>query len=298
MGQIKNIKLHIVTDIKNTVLDDRPVPFLKFPPFRKSKMMSIFLILLIAVVGDTTANESTQLHVEQMLSGQHKYQETYQVPKFPYKFDAFEPWLDAKTVEAHYEQIHKERLFNMNKLLKEWRNSNSTPDISMMPLIGILQNIEKVPEKWREGLRQNIGGYLNHIFTFAVLSPNPKGEERNLSDGIAAIVKKSFGKKTNFQKMFNKTALDVFGNGYVWMCRVPERKYMTIITGLEERSPLTMGKWQPVLGIDLWEHAYWDKYGNNREDYIRNWWHLVDFDKVEQILDWWTKLDNPKHEEL
>jgi Fe-Mn family superoxide dismutase len=248
--------------------------------------------VVVGVGGDET-------HVENMLSEiPAKYQETYTVPKLPYKYDAYEPWLDAKTVEAHHQQVHKERVFNMNKLLKEWRKSNSTPEISKLSLLGILKNIEKVPDKWREGLRNNIGGYVNHILTFAILSPNPKGEERNLSKVMTTIFKRSFGKKTNFEKMFNKTSREVFGNGYIWMCRVPQKRYLTIFTGLEERNPLSANGMQPILGIDLWEHAYWAKYGNNRDDYIRAWWHLVDYDKVEQIMDWWDKLDNGTHAEL
>merc|ERR1711962_527492 len=226
-----------------------------------------------------------------MLSRQQLYQETYEVPKLPYKYDAFEPWLDAKTVEAHYEQIHKDRLFHMNKLLKEWRKSNSTPEISKLSLIGILQNIEKVPEKWRDGLRNNIGGYLNHIFTFAVLSPNPTGAPKNWSKTMQGVWRRSFGSFRSMQRLFNETALNVFGNGYVWMCRVPEKRFMTIFTSLEERdNPLSMG-YQPLLGLDLWEHAYWSKYGNNRSEYIRNWWKLVDLAKVETVLDWWWSLD-------
>jgi len=241
--------------------------------------------MLVGTEGDTS-------QMQQILAQQSTYQEKYEVPKLSYSHESLEPWMDGKTVEAHHEQVHKERAFNMNKLLKEWRKANSTPEVSKMSLLGILKNIEKVPEKWREGLRNNVGGYVNHIFTSVILSPNPKGEEESKSEVMGAMLKRSFGR--SLHKMFNKTSMEVFGNGYVWVCRVPDKKYLTISTGLEERNPISHGM-QPLFGIDLWEHAYWAKYGNNRDEYINNWWKLVDYDKVEQIMNWWIKMDENPH---
>lgn len=238
------------------------------------------------------AQKAAEVEVGRWLNGLDIAQTSYPVPKFGYPYDAFEPWMDAHTVEAIHQQIHKERAFQMNQMLKRLRNSSSPTavEVANMPLFDILQNMEKVPEKWRQDLANNIGGYINRLFFFAVLSPNPTGEERNATKIVWDVFRRSFVNFDKFQKMFNKTCLDMFGNGYVWMARVPKQRYMTIFSGLEEGIPLSRGM-QPILGVDLWEHSYWTKYGNNKAEFIRNWWKLVDFRKLEAILNWWWSID-------
>lgn len=250
-------------------------------------LLSIVLSTCVSMVVSRTAGK---LHVDIMLSGLEKYSETYPIPRLHYKYDAFEPWLDAKTLEAHHKQVHQERAFQLTRLLKEWRAADVNSTVGKLPLFGLLQNIDKVPVKWREDLRNNIGGYLNHIFYFATLSPNQNGTERNMSETMKSVLMRSFVNVTNFQKMFNKSASQLFSNGYIWLVRVPKQRYLTIFTAHTEMNPVNSGM-QPILGIDLWEHSYWTKYGNNREEYIRNWWKLVDYEKVEQILNWWWSFD-------
>jgi Fe-Mn family superoxide dismutase len=202
-------------------------------------------------------------------------------------------------MEAHHKQVAEERVFQLNRVLKDWRSSGVNATLAKMPIFGLIQNIDKVPVKWREDLRNSIGGYLNHIFYFVTMSPNKKGIERNITEVMRSVLMRSFINQSNFEVMFNKTSLELFSNGYVWLVRVPNKRYLTVYTSHTEMNPISFGM-QPLLGIDLWEHAYWSKYGNNKEEYIRSWWKLVDFDKVEQVLNWWWSFDpyDPKHHDV
>jgi len=247
----------------------------------------LLLVFILTIYGHV---ESRQIHVERMLGNLHMYQETYLLPRLPYAYHKYEPWLDEYTIQQHHEGVQKGHTQQMNKLLKEWRASGIASELSRQPLFEVFKKIDQVPSAWREGLRISIGGFLNHIFYFAVLTPNPEGVKRNMSFVMEGVFNRSFFNHTNFQSKFNQSTNNIFGNGYVYMARVPEKRYMAIFSGVQERNPMERGM-QPLLGIDLWEHAYWNKYQNDREKYVRNWWKLVDYDKVENVLDWWWSQD-------
>jgi len=258
--------------------------------------MLIYTTVCILAVGIPFAVSKSFASIEKMVSGLERFQESYPLPKLPYKYDAFEPWIDEATMKAHHSEVHADRTLKMNQQLQEWRKSGENPALAKSSILEIIKNIHQVPELWREPLRNSIGGYLNHIFYFATLSPNPEGKERKLSSSLSYAINYSFVNFTNFQKTFNKAATDVFSTGYVWLVRIPRYRYLTTYVGLQEANPWSVN-YQPILGLDLWEHTFFTKYGKDRDEYIRNWWKLVDFDKVEEVLNWWWSFD-PKHDEL
>jgi len=234
--------------------------------------------------------------VHKMLSGLEKYHETYPLPSLPYKYDELEPWIDEYTLKEHHLGILADYTLQMNQNLKEWRASGNNSALAKSSILDIIKNVNGIPEKWQVPLLRSIGGYLNHIFYFATLSPNPKEQKKPLSDAMSYAISHSFGKFEKFVDKFNNSADQIFSNGYVWLVRVPNYRYLTIYVGIQESTPITVN-YEPILGIDLWEHAYFSKYGNDREEYLRNWWKLVDFDKVEEVMNWWWSFDR-KHDEL
>jgi len=249
--------------------------------------LSLLVLLLFVTV------EASE---DQIYLGVDQYQDYYDLPKLPFSLDSLEPWIDAETMDVHFNGHHTSYMAKMNAALTEWRKSDPTDEFANKPLIDILQKVENVPTKWRVAVRNNGGGYLNHIFYFATMSPNPKGLDHTMPLGMLTTFRKSFHNFTHFQTWMNKEAMKLVGSGYVWLCREPRQGFLTIYSTKDQVSPVTYGL-QPILVIDLWEHAYYLKHKNKRKNYIDNWWKLVDFSKVESLLNWWLAKDN-KHDEL
>jgi len=236
--------------------------------------------------------------VEKMLKGLEKYQESYPLPTLPFKYNELEPYIDEHTLKEHHMGIHAKYTLQMNKDLKEWRASNETSELAKSSILDIMKNLKDVPDKWRHSLGNNIGGYLNHIFYFATLSPNPTGEKRDPSKTkqMSRAFEHSFGTFEQFKKNFNNSMKEIFSTGFVWLVRVPKYRYLTIYYTVQESSPISVN-YEPLVGLDLWEHAHFSKYGNNRNEYIDNWWKVIDWDKVEDVINWWWQFE-PKHDEL
>ena len=139
--------------------------------------------------------------------------------------------------------------------------------------------------------------YVNHAFYFAIMGPNPNKEERFPSRITAQYIDTSFGNFSKFKEIFVKEATQLFGSGYVWLCREPKKDYFTIISTLNQQSPVSFGL-EPVLVLDVWEHAYYLKHQNKRAGYIKDWWNIVDWKKVEKLLIWWKWQSERQHIEL
>jgi len=254
----------------------------------------VFLLLVVCVV----LTASKEISIAKMLKGLDVYQESYPLPTLPYKYDALEPYIDQHTLKEHHLGVHAKHTLNMNKVLKEWRASNESTELSKKSLLEIMKNVKDIPPKWRNDCGNHIGGYLNHIFYFATLSPNPKGEARDPSNTkqMKKAFEHSFGTFEQFKKTFNSSMKEIFSTGFVWLVRVPQYRYLTIYYTVQESSPISVN-YEPLLGLDLWEHASFEKYGTNRNLYIDNWWKIVDWDKVEELINWWWQFE-PKHDEL
>jgi superoxide dismutase, Fe-Mn family len=195
----------------------------------------------------------------------------FKLPALPYAYDALEPYIDARTMEIHYTKHHQAYLNNMIAALETCPEYNVTSAESM--LIGL----HEVPSDIRTAIRNNAGGYVNHSLFWNIMKKNGGGEPKGL---VADKIKETFGSFAEFQSLFNAQAKAVFGSGWAWLSVDKDGKF--IVTGLPNQdSPFSYNA-TPIMGLDVWEHAYYLKYQNKRPDYIGAWWHVINWDMVEE----------------
>ena len=195
----------------------------------------------------------------------------YQLPALPYAMDALEPHLDARTMEIHHDKHHAAYVANLNKAIAEF------PEIGKHPVGHLLADLNAVPEKIRTAVRNQGGGHYNHTLFWQMLSPKGGGEPKG---GLAKAITQSFGNFADFQTKFNEAATKVFGSGWAWL--VLDQGALKIEATANQDSPLSKGK-TVLLGLDVWEHAYYLKYQNRRPDYIAAFWHVVNWDFVAEL---------------
>ena len=191
----------------------------------------------------------------------------------PYQYDALEPWIDAKTMELHHDRHLQTYIDGMNQLMEE------NPQLQKLSLRQLIIQVGVLPQWLQRPVRNQAGGVYNHRFFFEGMKPY--GKENQPSKQMIANMVRDFGGLDAFQKKFKETALSVFGSGYVWLVRIRGR--MRIITTANQNTPLAVGV-QPLLCLDVWEHAYYLKHYNNRRDYVDAWYHVVDWEKVERRI--------------
>ncbi|MGB8955477.1 MAG: superoxide dismutase [Tumebacillaceae bacterium] len=192
----------------------------------------------------------------------------YQLPALPYAFDALEPHFDALTMEIHHDRHHATYVNNVNAALE------GHADLAAKSVEELIANLDAVPENIRTAVRNNGGGHANHSLFWEILSPNgggaPTGE---LADAINA----AFGSFDSFKEQFGKAAATRFGSGWAWL--IVDGGKLAITSTEYQDSPLMTGK-TPVLGLDVWEHAYYLKFQNKRPDYVAAFWNIVNWDEV------------------
>jgi superoxide dismutase, Fe-Mn family len=195
----------------------------------------------------------------------------FTLPALPYAFDALEPHIDKMTMEIHHGKHHGGYVNNLNKALE------SAPDLAKKTLEEILaNNCAAVPENVRTAVRNNGGGHSNHSMFWTIMGPQKGGQP---SGKIAEALKSTFGGFSQFQEKFADTATKRFGSGWAWL--VQKDGKLELYSTANQDSPLMEGKF-PVLGLDVWEHAYYLKYQNRRPEYIKAWWNLVNWAEVEK----------------
>ncbi|HYE03591.1 MAG TPA: Fe-Mn family superoxide dismutase [Phycisphaerales bacterium] len=201
------------------------------------------------------------------------------LPQLPYPTSALEPHIDAQTMEIHYGKHHKAYVDNANKALEgtDWADK---------PVEQIIQNLNQLPEAKRAAVRNNAGGHFNHSLFWRVLAPPGKGGGGQPTGELAAALGRDFGSIDGFKQQFAEAAKTRFGSGWAWLC-VGGGK-LAICSTPNQDSPL-MGpqlapgcNGVPILGLDVWEHAYYLKYQNRRPDYIDAWWNVVNWEQVSQ----------------
>jgi Fe-Mn family superoxide dismutase len=193
----------------------------------------------------------------------------WDLPKLPYAYDALEPHIDAKTMEIHHTKHHQAYITNAKKLLE------GHPDLLAMGPAALVADLSKVPESIRTGIRNNAGGHVNHSFFWLVIGPGAGGTPNGvLADGIT----KSFGSMDEFKKQFADAAMKRFGSGWAWLS-VKGGKLVVQSTANQD-SPLSEGA-TPVLGLDVWEHAYYLHYQNRRADYVTAFWNVLNWTQAE-----------------
>jgi Fe-Mn family superoxide dismutase len=197
---------------------------------------------------------------------------TLTLPKLPYAYDALEPHIDAKTMEIHYSKHHQAYINNANTALA------SQAALQKMAPQELLRNLSAAPEAVRSALRNNVGGHVNHSFFWQVIGPKGGGTPRG---AVADAITKTFGTFDAFKTQFGDAAAKQFGSGWAWL--VVKDGKLAIASTPNQDSPLSTGA-TPLLGIDVWEHAYYLKYQNRRADYVTAFWNVVQWDQVAANL--------------
>jgi Fe-Mn family superoxide dismutase len=196
----------------------------------------------------------------------------HKLPPLPYAYDALEPHIDTLTMQIHHDKHHQAYITNLNKALAD------APDLAAKPAEELVRNLASVPEKIRTAVRNNGGGHVNHTFFWNCLA---KGKSDKPAGELLAAIDKKFGSFNGFKEEFTKAATTVFGSGWAWLTITGGE--LKVINLPNQDSPLSTGA-TPLLGLDVWEHAYYLKYQNKRPDYIGAFWNVVNWDFVAQNL--------------
>jgi Fe-Mn family superoxide dismutase len=196
----------------------------------------------------------------------------FELPPLPYDYDALEPHIDAETMRIHHDRHHQAYVDNANRALEgtEWAD-RSVEDV--------VRNLGSLPEDKRGPVRNNSGGHLNHSLFWEIMGPNGGGEP---SGQLASAIESGFGGLEQLKEQVNAAGAGRFGSGWAWV--VVDGGTLAVVSTPNQDSPLTDGK-TPILGIDVWEHAYYLKYQNRRPDYLAAWWNVVDWDAVARRFD-------------
>lgn len=193
----------------------------------------------------------------------------FTLPPLPYAYEALEPHIDAETMRIHHDKHHAAYVANANKALAEH------PDLAKMTVWDLVAHLDEVPEKIRTTLRNNAGGHANHTMFWEMMKPGGGGKP---SGELAKEIEETFGSFEKFKEKFTAAALSVFGSGWAWLSFTPDKE-LAIETTPNQDSPLMTGS-RPLLGLDVWEHAYYLRNQNRRGDYITAWWNVVNWDDV------------------
>ena len=198
----------------------------------------------------------------------------FTLPPLPYSEDALEPHIDKLTMQIHHDKHHGTYVTNVNKALE------SAPDLQNKSIEELLSNnLASIPESIKTAVRNNGGGHANHSLFWKLMKPNGGGQP---SGNIQQVIQSNFGSFDSFKEKFTTAATGRFGSGWAWLVRDGSGKFEILSTANQD-SPLMDGK-KPVLGLDVWEHAYYLKYQNRRPEYISAWWNVINWDEVNNQL--------------
>ena len=197
----------------------------------------------------------------------------FELPKLQYSYDALEPYIDAKTMEIHHSKHHQTYLPNLNKALESY------PELFEKSLEDLLANLDQIPESIRVAVRNGGGGHYNHTLFWQIIGPKSDSKP---SENMNSLITDSFESFDNFKSEFNEKATKQFGSGWGWLCQDKSGKLVTLSTPNQD-TPISSGL-NPVLGIDVWEHAYYLNYQNKRPDYINAFWEIINWEAVESNL--------------
>jgi superoxide dismutase, Fe-Mn family len=193
----------------------------------------------------------------------------YEVPPLPYDYSALEPHIDEQTMRVHHDKHHQAYVDNANKALEgtEWADRS---------VDSILADLEIIPEDKRAAVRNNVGGHANHSLFWEIMGPNGGGEP---SGSLGDAINSTFGSFADLKAAVNDAGVKRFGSGWTWL--VHDGTALNVVSTPNQDSPISNGQ-TPLLGIDVWEHAYYLKYQNRRPDYLEAWWNVVNWDAVQK----------------
>lgn len=196
----------------------------------------------------------------------------YTLPPLPYAFNALEPHIDAKTMEIHHGKHHQAYITNVNKALE------GHADLAALPIDELMKKLSSVPEAIRTAVRNNGGGHSNHTLFWTVIGPNAGGKP---TGEVASAIDGAFGSFDTFKTQFGEAATKRFGSGWAWLS--VDKGKLLIESTANQDTPLSEGR-TPILGLDVWEHAYYLNYQNRRPDYITAFWNIVNWTEVNKRL--------------
>ena len=193
----------------------------------------------------------------------------HRLPDLPYPYDALEPYIDSKTMMIHHGKHHQAYVTNLNKALE------GHPELQEKTALELILDLDAIPADIRTAVRNHGGGHVNHTLFWTAMGPSAGGEP----DGaLAEAIDESFGSFDEFKGAFAKAAGGVFGSGWAWLCVGEDGLILT--TTPNQDNPVSTGAGIPILGLDVWEHAYYLNYQNRRPEYVAEWWNVVDWDAV------------------
>jgi Fe-Mn family superoxide dismutase len=193
----------------------------------------------------------------------------FELPPLPYPFDALEPHIDAQTMQIHHDRHHGTYVTNLNTALAKHPEMQNITNIEEL-----MRDLHNVPEDIRTAVRNNGGGHLNHSMFWVLMAPHAGGEP---SGPLADAIKSSFGDFATFKTQFQQAGLNRFGSGWAWL--VADGNRLTIESTANQDNPIMEGK-HAIMGVDVWEHAYYLKYQNKRADYLTAWWNTVNWPEI------------------
>ncbi|HEX3301774.1 MAG TPA: superoxide dismutase [Thermomicrobiales bacterium] len=193
----------------------------------------------------------------------------FQLPPLPYPNDALEPNIDAKTMEIHHDKHHAAYVSNLNAAIE------GNADLGSMSAEDLIKNLNKVPEDKRTAVRNNGGGHVNHTMFWEIMGPNGGGQP---SGALAAAIDRDLGGFEAMKEAVNKAGAGRFGSGWAWVVLQDGR--LSVTSTPNQDNPMMDGSGTPILGVDVWEHAYYLKYQNRRPDYLGAWWNTINWDAV------------------
>ncbi len=203
----------------------------------------------------------------------------HELPPLPYDYNALEPYIDEQTMHLHHDKHHAAYVNNLNAALEKY------PELQNRSAEELIRNLNSVPEDIRTTVRNNGGGHVNHSMFWLIMKPNGGGPP---TGPIAQAITQTFGSFEAFKQQFNDAGMKRFGSGWAWLVRTPDGR-LQITSTPNQDNPMMEGNY-PIMGNDVWEHAYYLKYQNRRNEYLEAWWNVVNWDEInrrfEQSQSW------------
>ncbi len=194
----------------------------------------------------------------------------FEVPPLPYPYEALEPYIDTETMHLHHDKHHQAYVTNLNNALQ-----GQSEQLASYSVDDLVKNIAQVPDSIRTAVQNNGGGHVNHSMFWQIMKPNGGGTP---TGDLASAIDQAFGSFDQFKDTFNKAGLARFGSGWAWLV-LNQNGQLQVVSTANQDSPLMTGMY-PVMGNDVWEHAYYLKYKNVRADYLNAWWNVVNWEEV------------------
>ena len=250
---------------------------MKLQSFRFSLALRFIVGILIVAIAICTINqrletsEASAQNVQSQKIDKQSAKGKFVLPPLPYAYNALEPFIDEQTMKLHHDKHHLAYVNSLNAAIAKY------PQFQNATIEDLFQDLSKVPDDIRSIVKNQGGGHVNHSMFWEIMAPKAGGKP---TGEIAKAIVREFGSFSDFQKQFNEAGLKRFGSGWSWLIRAKDGK-LKIISTANQDSPLLDGNY-PILGNDVWEHAYYLKYQNRRADYLNAWWNVVNWDEVNR----------------